>query len=126
MVSDAAVRDVGGRAAMAGTPTWLTSRVLWSSCTPYRRRARTTGDQRSFGSGFITASCSGMPPWKAARDEPALGSFTTIEDPLQCSEWVATPTVVIQHDDIGKPRDVWTARTQLLAACCVWVRVPSY
>lgn len=64
----------------------------------------TNGDRRTFGVGFIRAACAGGgPAWTTDRDQTALASFAKTDGgaPLQCDEWVHTPTVVIQHDDIG-------------------------
>lgn len=57
----------------------------------------------------MTASCVGAPQWHADREEahlpprrssPALDGFVQTAAPLACDEWVLTPTVVIQHDDV--------------------------
>ena len=67
-------------------------------------RMSTSGDQRHFSAGFLTAAC--VPSdlkLGSDRDQPALGGWTTTPngEPLACDEWVHTPTLVIQHDDIG-------------------------
>jgi hypothetical protein len=70
-------------------------------------RMQTVGDNRNFHAGFVQASCEsvgdGVQHIADGRAEPALQGFqrTGPEEPLQCDEWVHTPTVVVQHDDIG-------------------------
>jgi len=64
----------------------------------------TSGDQRHFGAGFVTAACAPAElSLGSDRDQPALGGWATTPnaEPLSCDEWVHTPTLVIQHDDIG-------------------------
>lgn len=67
-------------------------------------RASVSGDQRRFQSGFITGACvpDGL-AFTSAGDQPALGGWQTTPngEPLSCEEWVHTPTLVVQHDDIG-------------------------
>ena len=84
----------------------------------------TNGNARSFSPGFITAVCDPHDDFlgeNAFSGNEGLKGLVTVATPpqpahivipppeppsgdpvLECSEWVTTPTIVIQHDDIGE------------------------
>jgi hypothetical protein len=81
-------------------------------------RVARSQNMRTFLPGFIRGACDAVEaPLFAGggHDEPALSGDTwealASDDALVCDTWVHTPTIVVQHDDIGNTyhnlADLW-------------------
>lgn len=58
--------------------------------------------QRNFDPGFLQGACE--PDnliLTTDADQPAMRGWTTTRGSLACDAWDHTPTIVIQHNDIG-------------------------
>jgi hypothetical protein len=99
------------------------------------------GSSRYFSPGFVEAACDAASPrelggpgleFYADQAEAGLQGFKLLDgsaDAVYCDEWVHTPTLVVQHDDIGNLWHnymdhwrVWVALAILQQPACV----PSY
>lgn len=87
--------------------------------------------QHGFSHGFITASCDTRVKDLLEGDQGAQVAFTSLKvlpasDPLTCDSWIHTPTMIVQHEDIGNTYHnlgdflrAWIGTAILSAPVCV-------
>ena len=100
---------IAGRSRITRWDATTTARFLWMRNVVVNYDVMESYDNyngRRFGDGFLTASCTdrsdeGLKLAGGEDREPALLTLSATKDAITCDKWDPTPTLVIQHEDIG-------------------------
>lgn len=109
--------SVSAADSVAGSPRVASRITGWEATTGGRffwmrnvaldfTKASTQGDHRQFDHGFLQTSCNDhgtqFRGWDKEEASLTMGTWANnAAQPLTCDEWVHTPTLIVQHDDIG-------------------------